>query len=56
MTLNKVGWLMPPLTRANSYFCCCIPKDRDDEALKGQVLDPGTNSELLSDLEELGQG
>ena len=50
------GWLMLPLTGANSYFCCCIPKDHYDEALKGQVLDQGTTSELLSDLEELGQG
>ena len=46
---------MLPTTRVNSDFCC-VPKDHDDEALKGQLLDPGTTSELLSDLEELGQG
>ena len=34
----------------------CNTEDHDDEALKGQVIDPGTNSELLLDLEELGQG
>jgi hypothetical protein len=33
-----------------------ITQDHDEEILEGQMLDPGTNSDLLSDLEELGQG